>query len=150
MTSWIILIIGSVPQYSTYRSLLHNLVLQILNSGQVRILLAVYKRSTMVRISGNGLSQKLVAAPFVGPLFCKNNSSSSSSSSSKLQIILLNQLGVVERASHTQSTLNNKSAISTICYIILIFLQVDHTQEISIAILTGYEQFCQASQKKSR
>ena len=150
MTSWIILIIGSVPQYSTYRSLLHNLVLQILNSGQVRILLAVYKRFTMVRISGNGLSQKLVAAPFVGPLFCKNNSSSSSSSSSKLQIILLNQLGVVERASHTQSTLNNKSAISTICYIILIFLQVDHTQEISIAILTGYEQFCQASQKKSR
>ena len=149
MTSWIILITGSVPQYSTYRSLLHNLVLQILNSGQVRILLAVYKRSTMVRISGNGLSQKLVAAPFVGPLFCKNNSSSSSSSS-KLQIILLNQLGVVERASHTQSTLNNKSAISTICYIILIFLQVDHTQEISIAILTGYEQFCQASQKKSR
>lgn len=150
MTSWIILIIGSVPQYSTYRSLLHNLVLQILNSGQVRILLAVYKRSTMVRISGNGLSQKLVAAPFVGPLFCKNNSSSSPSSSSKLQIILLHQLGVVERASHTQSTLNNKSAISTICYIILIFLQVDHTQEISIAILTGYEQFCQASQKKSR
>ena len=150
MTSWIILIIGSVPQYSTYRSLLHNLVLQILNSGQVRILLALYKRSTMVRISGNGLSQKLVAAPFVGPLFCKNNSSSSSSSSSKLQIILLNQLGVVEHASHTQSTLNNKSAISTICYIILIFLQVDHTQEISIAILTGYEQFCQASQKKSR
>ena len=127
MTSWIILIISSVPQCSTYRSLLHNLVLQILNLGQVRILLAAYKRSAMVRISGNGLSQKLVAAPFVGQLFCKSNSSSSSSS--KLQIILLNQLSVVKRASHTQSTLNNKSAISTICYIILIFLQVDHPQE---------------------